>query len=49
MKNYCENVTEIMEVFEDNEYVYIIMELCDMDLGNEFQDNLTRRWYSRIE
>lgn len=36
MNHYCENVTEIIDVFEDKENVYIIMELCDMDLGKEF-------------
>lgn len=33
MDTYCENVTEVVEIFEDNQNKYIVMELCDMDLS----------------
>ena len=30
--NYCPNSVKLYETFEDNDYIYLVMELCDGDL-----------------
>jgi serine/threonine protein kinase len=42
MDTYCENVTEVFDIFQDENNVYIIMELCDMDLEQDLSNNHTR-------